>query len=137
MKIKSDRKSLIVSLIRKMQIRTQEELASALTQNGLEVTQATLSRDMREIGAVKGVDGFYVIPSSSTSGMGFLLKAECSGQMCVVHTKPGFAPAFASVIDASDLDGVMGTIAGDDTVLVILREGAKKSEIVEKIKHLP
>jgi transcriptional regulator of arginine metabolism len=127
-------------------VRSQDELAGRLASYGVRVTQATLSRDLVELGAVRlrGPDGTLVyalpadIPPTLAVGMNvglnaatsalargaadLLLSAEASGNLVVVRTPPGAARFLASLIDRADLRAVLGTVAGDDTVLVVARD---------------
>ena len=140
---RSARQARIVQLIEAQPVTSQTQLAVLLAESGIEVTQATLSRDLEELGAVKlrGSDGApasYVLPpenaplrpaqSSSaparlTRMLGELLTAaEGSANLAVLRTPPGAAQFLASALDKVGLPDVLGTIAGDDTVLVIARD---------------
>ncbi|GAA3626733.1 arginine repressor [Kineosporia mesophila] len=135
----------IVELLRRGQVRSQVELAQLLNADGLAVTQATLSRDLVELSAVKvrHPDGglVYAVPGEGgdrTPQAGqeqemlvarlarlceeLLVTAEASANLVVLHTPPGAAQFLASAIDHSVLPDVLGTIAGDDTVLVVTRD---------------
>jgi transcriptional regulator of arginine metabolism len=135
----------IVELLRLNQVRSQVELAHLLNAEGLAVTQATLSRDLVELSAVKvrHADGglVYAVPGEGgdrTPQAGveqgallgrlarlceeLLVTAEASANLVVLHTPPGAAQFLASAIDQSVLPDVLGTIAGDDTVLVVTRD---------------
>ncbi|HEV8556765.1 MAG TPA: arginine repressor [Actinophytocola sp.] len=135
------RQARIVELVTSMGIRSQTELAKLLAGEGIEVTQATLSRDLDELGAVKlrGADGgvpVYVIPEDGSPVRGvqggtsrltrllgeLLVSADHSGNITVLRTPPGAAQFLASAIDRSALHEVVGTIGGDDTLLVVARE---------------
>jgi transcriptional regulator of arginine metabolism len=122
-------------------VRSQEELAERLASSGVRVTQATLSRDLDELGAVRlrGTDGslVYALPGErgaagswpGESGLRrvageLLLAAEASANLVVLRTPAGAAQFLASVIDHSGMPAVLGTVAGDDTVLVIARDPA-------------
>jgi transcriptional regulator of arginine metabolism len=137
-----------VELVAAMGIRSQTELAKLLAGEGIEVTQATLSRDLDELGAVKlrGADGgvpVYMIPEDGspvrrvqggTSRLTRLLaellvSADGSANLTVLRTPPGAAQFLASAIDRSALHEVVGTIAGDDTVVVIAREPLSGKEL--------
>jgi transcriptional regulator of arginine metabolism len=141
---KTARHSRIVELIRENAVRSQGELGELLAAEGLTTTQATLSRDLEELGAVKvrGTDGAaaaYVIPED---GHGphrnaeqaperlkrllreLLISADASGNLVLLRTPPGAAQFLASAFDRSGLPEVMGTIAGDDTIVVVVREPA-------------
>ena len=139
---RSARHARIIELIDAGTIRSQSGLAAALEASGVAVTQATLSRDLDELGAVKlrGVDGepaVYVLPQEGASPMrparrapdalshrlgDLLTGVEASANMVVVRTPPGAAQFLASALDKAGLPTVLGTIAGDDTVLVITRD---------------
>ena len=131
---KENRKKVITDVIKSEKIHTQEELIKALQARGVDATQATLSRDIKEIGAAKYSDSagkpYYKISSSSVVKSHINVDSiELSGQICVLHSQPGFASAIASVVDSAHVNGVMGTIAGDDTVLVMLRSDANQEEV--------
>jgi len=139
---KAARHARIVALIRERAIRSQTELADLLGGEGLQVTQATLSRDLEELGAVKvrgtdGVAAVYLIPEEGDRPMRpaqqaparlqrllreLLTGADASGNLVVLRTPPGAAQFLASAFDRSGLPEVVGTIAGDDTILVVVRE---------------
>ena len=141
MNSKADRKNAIASIVNSNKIHTQEELVSALDKKGISVTQATLSRDIKEMGVVKVSDSehgqYYSIPRITSSGSRRCVeKIDVSGQLCVLHTQPGFASPIASSLDSSDIPGIMGTIAGDDTVLVMLRENVKKADILPTLRSM-
>jgi transcriptional regulator of arginine metabolism len=138
---KAARHARIVTLIRSRSIRAQTELADLLAADGVQVTQATLSRDLEELGAVKvrAVDGpsSYFIPEDGNPALRpsdgspgrlqrllreLLTGADFSGNLVVLRTPPGAAQFLASALDRSGLPDVVGTIAGDDTILVVARE---------------
>ena len=140
---KAARHAKIISLLESREIRSQTELAELLAGDGLPVTQGTLSRDLVEIGAlrVRGSDGHlvYAVPGDGgdrTPQLGefatfehrlarlcheVLVSAEASANLVVLRTPPGAAQYFASAIDRVGASDILGTIAGDDTVLLITR----------------
>jgi len=136
---KSVRLEKIRDIIFLKSIASQEELQKELDSIGYSVTQATLSRDLRLLGVVKmpGADGemYYSIPASDSQipipslpdQMDGVVSIEFSGQFGVLKTLPGFANAVAYFIDKLKLPEIMGTIAGDDTILIIAREGVSKN----------
>lgn len=141
MEDRSTRKKAIASIIESQKIHTQEELIKALGEKGISATQATLSRDIKELGAVKVSDPeggqYYRIRVATTIKSHFSAESvEISGQLCVIKVKPGFAPPVSATIDSACLQGVMGTIAGDDTVLVMLREDADTAFISSSVKAM-
>ncbi len=141
---KTARHRRIVELLSRTRVHSQGELAELLTHDGLTVTQATLSRDLDELGAVRirddvgdlvyavpadGGDRRPRLPAESAGNSArlariaeeLLVSAEASANLVVLRTPPGAAQFFASAIDQAALPDLLGTIAGDDTVLVITR----------------
>lgn len=151
---KAARLSRITDAIRRSSIRSQGELSTLLAGDGIEVTQATLSRDLEELGAIKvrGVDGgaaFYVIPEDGaprpveggTTRLARLLSEllvshDASANLAVLRTPPGAAAFLASAIDRAGLTDVVGTIAGDDTVLVVARDGLSGRDLGRRLAAL-
>jgi transcriptional regulator of arginine metabolism len=149
------RQARIVELIRDRAVHSQAELLGMLEDEGIGTTQATLSRDLDELGAVKlrGADGgtpVYVIPDDGspvrgieggTARLGRLLGelltgADASGNLAVLRTPPGGAHYLASALDRAALHDVVGTIAGDDTLLVVAREPLTGAELVALLREL-
>ncbi|WP_163549184.1 arginine repressor [Candidatus Frankia nodulisporulans] len=133
---KHARQARLAALIGQRSVRSQSELARLLAAEGVQVTQATLSRDLEEIGAakVRGVDGALVYAVEGNLAPAetvrlpltrlceeLLVSAEANGDLVVLRTPPGAAQLFASALDREDSPAIMGTIAGDDTVLVVCR----------------
>ncbi len=152
---KSARQQRIIDLLSRHQIRSQTELAELLAESGVTVTQATLSRDLDELGAVKlrGADGgaaVYVIPDDGSPVRGIeggtarlarllgdlLVSADASGNLAVLRTPPGAAHYLASALDRAALHDVVGTIAGDDTLLVVAREPLTGAQLVARLREL-
>ncbi|SDM86283.1 arginine repressor [Allokutzneria albata] len=145
------RQARIVELVRQLSIRSQTELAKILGAEGIDVTQATLSRDLDELGAVKlrGADGgapVYVIPEDGSPVRGMeggtsrltrllgelLVSTDHSANLAVLRTPPGAAQFLAGAVDRAALHDVVGTIAGDDTIMVIAREPVSGAELAER-----
>ena len=124
---KGYRQEQILKLVRSRQIHTQEELAGALRAQGISATQVTLSRDIRDLGLVKTPRGYSqtpaatapIAPSFDSVAGEFLLDVRLAQNLLVLRTPPGHANALASALDHADWPEVIGTIAGDDTVLVV------------------
>lgn len=151
---KAARLSRITDAIRRSNVHSQGELSAMLSGAGIEVTQATLSRDLDELGAIKvrGVDGgspVYVIPEDGrprpmqggTDRLGrllgeLLLSHNASANLAVLRTPPGAAQFLASAIDRASLADVVGTIAGDDTILVVARDGLTGAEVGRRLAEL-
>lgn len=122
---KSYRQGQILRLIRSQAISTQEELAAELKKGGVQTTQVTLSRDIRELGLVKTPDGYRQIapqqsgPDFATIVAEFLQDVRIAQNLLVLKTPPAHASTLAVALDQEEWPEVVGTIAGDDTVLVI------------------
>ena len=127
MNIKQKRLNAIENIIRSEMIRNQDELQRALSNKGFEVTQGTLSRDIRKLKIVKRHDGdnryIYVLPA-----------VEFSGHLAVLKTPPGYAMAIASDIDRIAPGEILATIAGDDTILVIPRDGYSNKQVAKALE---
>jgi transcriptional regulator of arginine metabolism len=122
---KRERQQVILRLIESERISSQERLRKKLVKLGFAVTQATLSRDLRELNVVKSAtdDGAYKY-TVMDSWMGLPIRqCEASGNLLVVRTDAGMAPAVAYRIDELEIPGVLGTVAGEDTLLVVVAEG--------------
>ena len=135
------RQQAILDIIQSGPVSNQEELAQRLKQAGIETTQATLSRDLRalKISKVPGEGYVTTAPrrqSVATDLSSGILKIQFSGQLGVVKTLPGLANAVASLIDHQAVFPVIGTIAGDDTILLILREGSAPNAVLLALSPL-
>lgn len=156
---KAARHRRIVELLARHDVRSQPELARLLAEDGLVVTQATLSRDLDELGAVKVRSGegdlVYATPSEGGDRRprpaadravldarllrtlnDLLVSAEASGNLAVLRTPPGGANLLASALDSADLPEVLGTLAGDDTVIVVSRDAAGGAAVADRLLAL-
>ena len=139
---KSFRQGQILKIIRGKEIYTQDELARELGELGIQTTQVTLSRDMRELALVKTAEGYRQLPSESGGpGLGevaeeYLQDIRVAQNLVVLRTSPGNANALAVALDREELEEVVGTVAGDDTVLVIALNNAQAETIREKMLAL-
>lgn len=138
---RGERLSTISYLIGTYDIHTQEELCGLLERQGIVVSQASLSRDLQQMGVVKrrGADGrlvFALAGESEQEAVAAAPNMAFSGNLCVVHTAPGYAGGLASAIDRKHIPGILGTIAGDDTILVVLREDCKRNSLGERLQQL-
>lgn len=143
---KAERMEAVKEIIRGSRISSQEQILSELLKKGFDVTQATLSRDLKQLKVAKvsdGRDGYmYSIPgyqkSHSTSASssvwiqdlrrGFVSLAF-SGNICVITTLVGHANSAAAAIDNLEIPGILGTVAGDDTIIAVMTESVKRNEI--------
>ena len=149
------RHARIAEILRDRPVRSQTELADALAGEGIAIAVATLSRDLDELGAVKlraadGGAGRYVIPEDGSQVPGIpggtdrvgrllgelLVSADHSGNTAVLRTPPGAANFLASALDRANLDDVVGTIAGDDTIFVLAREPVRGEELAGRLAAL-
>ncbi|MBL6756616.1 MAG: arginine repressor [Planctomycetes bacterium] len=136
----AERRALVVELIGEGHGSSQQSLVDALAARGVDITQATLSRDLRELGAVKGAAG-YVVPATSASPLvdalgRWLVSARAAQNLVVLRTPPGGASPLAVALDASGRTGMLGTIAGDDTILVICPAARAARELVADFDRL-
>lgn len=144
--MKLQRHAAILKVVRERRIQSQDELRAALVDEGFEVTQATLSRDIRELGLAKLADAqgrsaythpqrAAVQPDLGQVLSGFLIGAEGVGPLLVLRTAAGAAGAVARVVDQAAWTEVLGTIAGDDTVLIITRGQRQREQVAERIQE--
>jgi transcriptional regulator of arginine metabolism len=144
--IKTRRQSRLRTLLEQRRPRNQEELAAMLRREGIEATQATLSRDLRELGVLKGPEGYTLPPQAAlreTDGRelreaaeAYLLSAQPAGNLVVARTGPGQASALALVVDRTGMEGVVGTVAGDDTVFIAARSPRHAARIARVFQEL-
>lgn len=119
MATKTERHSAILDLIHRGSVHTQQEIAAALAKKGMRTTQATISRDIQELGLVRSGSGYR---SSSALVRELVLSVEVVEPVAVVKTPPGTANLVARRIDEAALPEIAGTVAGDDTIIVVLRK---------------
>lgn len=146
--MKAQRQAAILDLVRRERVGSQEQLRTLLGELGFGVTQATLSRDLRELGLVKVSDpdggSYYATPQGSDPphpGVGPLtralyLSADGVGPMLVVRTPAGAANVLASAIDGQEWPEVIGTLAGDDTILLIMRGERARRAVARRLRDL-
>ena len=145
---KFDRQGAILRLVQEHPLATQTEVAEALRAHGIEAVQATVSRDIAHLGLVKVRNGdgrlVYAQPGAadlrrleqlSTALRSWAGTMIPSGGMLVIHTPRGFAAALADAIDEASLPDVAGTIAGDNTIFVALRDGSSAFELADDFTH--
>ena len=153
MKVKNSRLEALKMLISSMELSSQEEVLRALKTEGFQLTQATLSRDLKQLKVAKAasMNGKYVYilpnetmykrvttPRKATEMLqrsGYI-SVKISGQLAIVKTRLGYASAIAYDIDASDSDLILGTIAGDDTIFVAIREGVTRGQILRVLSYV-
>jgi transcriptional regulator of arginine metabolism len=134
------RRMLIRDLVARYAVRSQAELVALLADAGVEATQATVSRDLEELGIdkVRGADGRVAYALPSAGGLAqllrqFVLSIEASGNLAVVRTPPGAAATVASAIDGAGLPDVLATVQGDDTLLVVAAEGVPGRAVADRL----
>ena len=150
MKEKNNRLEAIRLIISSKQMGSQEELLTALQAEGFSLTQATLSRDLKQLKVAKAatLGGTYVYvlpnesmykrvstPASAREMMqipGFI-SINFSGNMGVIKTRPGYASAIAWNIDNSSIPQILGTIAGDDNIFIVIKEGCSRQEVIDAL----
>ena len=145
--MKTKRQRKIIELITNYDIETQEELAAKLVENGFNVTQATISRDLRELNltkiATKGGKQKYAVQSSSdiVSNSKYMrvlndgiITMDTAGNILVVKTVSGMAMAVAAALDAMQIKEILGCIAGDDTILCVVKHAEETDRVKEHIE---
>ena len=138
---KGARHEAIRRVLRSERIGTQEDFCRVLAREGVRVTQATLSRDLQQLGAVR-VAGMYQLPAGSPAAarlreLGDLIVSFAENDhLVVLRTHPAAAPAVASAIDAAHLPGCLGTLAGDDTIFATPVRGVPVRKLSRKLRNL-
>lgn len=153
MKSKNSRLQTLRMLISSQELCCQDDVLKALAKEGYNVTQATLSRDMKQLKVAKATSlsgkYFYVLPNETmykrvaspksaaemllTSGF---LSIHFSANMGVIKTRPGYASSLAYNIDNSGIPSIIGTIAGDDTIFIVIKDGEKYQTVIEELKNV-
>lgn len=148
--MKSQRQAKIMEIISDQNVETQEQLQAALQKEGYRCTQATISRDIKEMRIVKELTSFGTyryttsaneIPANFSTRLNTIFR-ECvvsfdyAQNILVIHTLPGLASAAGSAIDAMNMSAVIGTLAGDDTVMVVMRDTNAAAAFCGEIKSL-
>jgi transcriptional regulator of arginine metabolism len=133
---KRDRQQRILSLINAKPIGTQEDLRSLLERAGMPATQSSVSRDLEELGVVKH-HGHYTLPRANGGAVRGLLSLDHAGESLVIaRTVPGLASAVAVEIDAAALPEIVGTIAGEDTIFIAVRDAKSQRTAVKEVWKL-
>lgn len=147
--MKSHRQEKILELINQYEIETQDDLIRYLQDSGFDVTQATISRDIRELKLTKVLTGHgsyrYVLPTQpdglqlakyNRTVIESIISAECAGNIFVIKTYPGLAQAVALGIDNMNLPKILGTVGGDDTIISVTKDAEYAKEAVRKIHEM-
>jgi transcriptional regulator of arginine metabolism len=145
---KFERQGAILRLVESGHLSTQSELADALRKDGIDAVQTTVSRDIAQLGLVKVRNGngrlIYALPGAADlrrlDQLAGALRSWAqamtpTGNLLVIHTPRGFAAALADAIDEAAVPEVAGTVAGDNTILVAVREGSSAAELAETFAH--
>jgi transcriptional regulator of arginine metabolism len=153
MKIKNSRLEALRMIISSQEMGSQEELLQALKQEGFVVTQATLSRDLKQLKVAKAAtmrgNYVYVLPNDTMYKRvstplkvkemmqvpGFL-SINFSGNMGVIKTRPGYASSIAYNIDNNHIEEIIGTIAGDDTIFIVIKQGVTKEDVIDALREV-
>ena len=148
--LKSQRQAKILEIISTTNVETQEQLLQELEEAGFRSTQATISRDIKELRVVKELTslGTYryttsakELPATFSNRLNTIFRECVTGydyaqNLVVIHTLPGLANAAASAIDAMNMSVVLGSLAGDDTVMIVMRDTNAAAQFCGEIKHL-
>ena len=153
MKVKNNRLEALRLIISSQQLGSQDELLSALQKEGFKLTQATLSRDLKQLKVAKAAsmsgNYVYVLPNetmykrvSSPNTIREMMKVpgfvsiNFSGNIGIIKTRPGYASSIAWNIDNSDIPEILGTIAGDDTIFIVIKEGIKNQDVIDTLSDV-
>jgi len=151
MTTKSQRQHRIAALLEEERVSSQDRLVELLAKAGISATQATVSRDLEDLGAVKvrvgGGISVYAIPDHPHEQVvptdhlrrvfgEWVLSADWSANLVVLRTPPGSAHVVASAIDRAGLDGILGSVAGDDTIMVITSRGVDAADLCGTFKEI-
>lgn len=147
--MKKRRHKLILDLIEQYDIGTQEELLALLRDKGYDVTQATVSRDVKELRLLKtlGANGVYKYTVENTKNTGYsgmfdalfqsaMTKVDYAGNICVIKCSPGLAGAACATIDSMNVHDIVGTIAGDDTIFMLCRTSEEAQGVAEALNRM-
>ena len=148
--MKPDRQSMILKIIAEQDIETQGQLLAALDERGVKSTQATLSRDLRDMHLVKelGPNGNYrYVEPAKRNNDGYeqrlrkilresVVSYDYAQNLLIIKTLPGLASAACSAIDSMNINGLVGTLAGDDTAFLALRDNAAAMELYHRIEEI-
>lgn len=148
--MKKNRHKVVLELIKEYDIGTQEELLALLREKGFDVTQATVSRDVKELRILKtlssnGVYKYTVEQSRADDGYNGMLdvlfqtsltKVDYAGNICVIKCSPGLANAACATIDAMNIYDVVGTLAGDDTIFMLCRTPEEAANLAEMLNNM-
>lgn len=139
---KRRRQAALRAIIARRRVTRQDELQLLLAERGLPATQATISRDLHELGVLKGPNG-YTLPATGGDEprageleralSEFLVSARSAGTLVVVRTGPGQASALALALDRAEVPGVAGTVAGDDTIFVATADESEARRVAEQL----
>ena len=153
MKVKNNRLEALRLIISSQQLGSQDELLNALQKEGFKLTQATLSRDLKQLKVAKAAsmsgNYVYVLPNetmykrvSSPNSIREMMKVpgfvsiNFSGNIGIIKTRPGYASSIAWNIDKSDVPEILGTIAGDDTIFIVIKEGIRHQDVIEALSDV-
>ncbi len=153
MKVKNNRLEALRLIISSQQLGSQDELLNALQKEGFKLTQATLSRDLKQLKVAKAAsmsgNYVYVLPNetmykrvSSPNSIREMMKVpgfvsiNFSGNIGIIKTRPGYASSIAWNIDNSDVPEILGTIAGDDTIFIVIKDGVKHQEVINSLSDI-
>lgn len=140
--MKDKRQSAIISIINERPIKTHEQLVAELQIRGFNVTQATVSRDIKELCLIKNPEGIYCVSDNFIHDNRYGSFAESvksidfAGNIVVVKTKPGTAPAVAAFTDEAISEEILGSIAGDDTIFIAVKDNERTKYVCQRLRSI-
>lgn len=139
MKKRSERQESIRQIVRDHKVRTQNELTGYLKDIGFDCTQATVSRDITNMGLLKSTDGYYLLPEDDKLRQmvsGLAESAKSAGNLVVVKTAPGGASGVAGAIDSAGIPHVVGSVAGDDAIMIATSDADSAQHVCALLQEL-
>ncbi len=147
--MKNERQTRILELVKQYDLNTQEDITELLKAEGFKVTQATVSRDLKELKLTKSMSSagrYRYVPHRghdqmgmiklNTTMLGSIVDVRFSMNTVVIKTYPGLAQAVASGVDTMNMDSILGCVAGDDTIIVVTTDGESAQDLGDKLKEM-
>ena len=145
MKVKNDRLEALRMIISSQELGSQDELLAALKEEGFQLTQATLSRDLKQLKVAKAAsmrgNYVYVLPNDTlykrvSTPHSVREMMQVPGFLSINFSRPGYASSIAYNIDNNHINEILGTIAGDDTIFIVIKQGVTKDEVIEALSEV-
>lgn len=136
---RDERRAVIRTIVRSENVRTQRDLGDKLQSMGYDCTQATVSRDVAEMGLLKSAQGFYMLPEDVVLERvltDMVERVEDAGNLVIVKTRPGSASVVGEAIDNTEVDGLVGSVAGDNTIMIAAKNEEYALAITKRFQDM-